>query len=366
MAKRQPLFMHLSVAEESREQESKGKYPKGKVGQLFDTFKANLPELTKVNLWFMLFVLPFFIAIVWGLPFYLNKVALQFNFSGNIGIGYPGASDDPILGQVALLRVYFYFFALLIPMFAVMGVGLAGMFNCAKKYMWGEEVKVTRCFFRGVKKYWWKTMLLMLVLGIIIFIGGAVVLGHVKLMLLGQATAWSWVFLIAVLLCLLPSLLAIQYMLPQVTIYDDIKLTQHVKNGYIFFFSMPLVSLVVFTIYAVPLVLIGTMPMFGMLVYLLTFMFGFVFFGLMDMALGMYAGETYITPLYNAKINQKLVIKNVKKRKYKDTKSVVTKATPKKDVAEVETKAEAKVNAPKTTNKSNKPYNPKKQKKNAK
>ena len=128
-----PILYKLVLAEETRSEDSKGRYPAGRVKQIFDIMRAEMSRLMWVNLWFFLFALPLMFVIIWLSPYLAQKVMDSFNFMGNLGIGYPGTVDSLSEGAIKLYDAYRLCYLAFVPACLFLAAGLAGLFNVCKK-----------------------------------------------------------------------------------------------------------------------------------------------------------------------------------------------------------------------------------------
>lgn len=296
-----PILKKLTLAPELRDEPSKGAYPGGRVRQIFAVFKAEMNSLMRVNMWFILYTIPLIALVIYFMPNMVNDVSLQFNFMGNIGIGYPGTSDSTVDGLLALYNVYKLMLWLAVPCLLIIAVGLSGLMNCCKKFMWGEKVKPTKDFYNGVKKYWWKYIAFTVVFALIIVAVGQTVLWHMGNMAADNAGAGSWIITIAVAVIGFLLLTVFCLLFPMICTYD-ISILNLFKNSLILDSQLLLFSVLMLIFGAIPLVLISTIEILGLLIYMLLFMFGFVFYGLAFTGFGQMAFDNITTPLYNASV----------------------------------------------------------------
>lgn len=296
-----PILRKLALAPELRDEPPKGAYPGGRIKQTFAVFRAEMNSIMRVNIWFILYTLPLIALLIYVMPLMVNNMLQKFNFMGNIGVGYPGTSDSITDAALALYGVYKNVLWLLVPCLVVMSIGLSGLFNCCKKYMWGEKVSPTKDFYSGVKKFWWKYLAAMSVFSLILVAGGQTVLWHMSNIAVGNGDALSWIVTVIVCLVCLALLTVFGILLPMICTYD-LSLLKLVKNALILDSQLILLSLMMLLFAALPVVLLLTVDILGFLIYMLMFMFGFAFYGLAFSGFGQLAFDNITTPLYNASV----------------------------------------------------------------
>ncbi len=298
------LYKKLSLAPEFRDEPSKGQYPKGRFRQVFDVFSAEMNTLMRVNLWFILFFIPFFAVLFYYMPYVKNEAVLLYNFMGNIGIGYPGGSDSAVQGVIAVYKAYQNVLYLLIPAFAISSVGLAGSFTCYRKYMWGEKVKsITKTFFGGVKKFWYKYLIVAIVDSLLVLAAGSTLIFFLTLNATGSANAGHWVMLIVVLLAAFLLLYVNMQLLPMLCTLD-LPLRKHLKNALIFSYKFAPIGIIIWILCVLPMLFIFMANSFlSMLIYMLIIMFGFVLYGLSFTGFAQLAIDNVLTPLYQLSIS---------------------------------------------------------------
>lgn len=125
----------------------------GRVRYMRQCFKANYTKMLMLSLLLLLFAAPAIVLIVLY-PSQASEATAHLNFSGNIGIGYPGSIDATAEGMAILYDLQFKLMAYLVPCIAFFGIGCAGAFYCARNVLWGVPLKLGKHFFRGIKLYW--------------------------------------------------------------------------------------------------------------------------------------------------------------------------------------------------------------------
>ena len=295
-----PILYKLVLAEETRSEDSKGRYPAGRVKQIFDIMRAEMSKLMWVNLWFFLFALPLMFVIIWLSPYLAQKVMDSFNFMGNLGIGYPGTVDSLSEGAIKLYDAYRLCYLAFVPACLFLAAGLAGLFNVCKKALWGENFKPTKDFFAGVKKYYFKMLALLIPVCLVVEGISQSILWLMILYADGASVAGAWVLVIAVSIAGIMLLVINLFAMPMTVAYD-MKLAGVYKNSLILASQMPVFGLLILAIVLIPVFLALFVPSIMILIYLLMIMFGFSFVGL---SVTSFAGITFdniITPLYQAR-----------------------------------------------------------------
>ncbi len=296
---RKPLFMYLTVAKENRQTEVKERHAGGKFAGLNRVYRAKMNDVMKVNLLFTLFAVPFLVLTVWALGYMLNLSDAKF-FIGGLGIDYhPGLNNELEQALISRLDVHAFYFALLIPAFTIMGLGLAGAMNVARKMFYGEEYKILKAFGQGIKKYWWKMMIVTTLLGAIVYACAITFIQFYKLDVYGLVTGgWYAILFFVVLFAVLFTLVLLQ-LAPQIVTYDTMKFSAMIKNSFILAIENFLPTLAFAVLIIAPILLVVYVNMFGILVYMIMFMFGFMYYIMANLQIGNYSFDLYLNPMYD-------------------------------------------------------------------
>lgn len=352
------LYKKLALGPELRSEEPKGKYPKGSIKKVIEIFSAEMNGLMRVNAWFLLFAVPLFVVVYWYSSYVSSAAILGFNFMGNIGMGYPGGSDDAVKGLIAVYHAYQNVLYLVLPAMMIASIGFCGSFNCYKSYMWGEKVeKVTKFFFRGVKKNWWKYLIVITFDALIVLALGSMLLWFLELRALSAATAGHWVLLIFVFIAGLLILYVNMQLLPMMSELD-VSFGKLIKNAIIFSIKMALFGLPLFIICLLPIGLFFVKSNFiGVMLGVVVLMFGFILYGLSFTAFSQVALDNVLTPLYMLSVAPKSEGRKSKKQKksYSDNNKQNVKDDSKKNIPAV-----VNVDADKPHNQPKQPKNDKK------
>lgn len=293
------IFKKLTLAPEIREEEKKNEYPGGRWKQIIDTMKAEQSGLMKVSLWLILYLLPLIAVLVYAIPVMVDKVAASYNFMGNVGVGYPGTSDSIIEAKTAIYDTYAKLVLLVVPCGVFLAAGLAGAFNCAKKYLWGEKVLPTKDFYLGIKRHYFKFLALTLVSAALVCGVAEVTIWLQKCRLTGNNQAVAWILTVLSYIVALLLLTVNVFAMPSAVTYK-ISLKNTVKNAVILDSRLLLISVGIVLMCCVPVVilLLGGGSILTFLVYVLMVMFGFSFVILSISALAQFSFDNVINPLY--------------------------------------------------------------------
>lgn len=314
-----PLYKKLSLGPEIRGEEPKGPYPRGRVKQVFDVFRAESSPLMRNNCWFLLFALPFFFVVYWCTNYFAGLAVSGFDFMGNIGMAYPGGADTLVQAQLAVYDAYQFVLYLLVPAIIVTAIGMAGAFSVIKSFMWGEKIeKVTKPFFRGVKKFWWKYLIVMTVNALLVLALGSTVIYFLKLRTVGAVTGGHWAMLIFVCIAEFLLLYVNMQLLPLLA-EVDLPFFKQVKDALIFSIKLAPIGLPLFLICLVPVALlfINNAAILIVIIVLLM-MVGLILYGLIFTAFSQWALDSVLTPLYIMEENKNSAVKNKNKKKKSD------------------------------------------------
>lgn len=314
-----PLYKKLSLGPEIRGEEPKGPYPRGRVKQVFDVFRAESSPLMRNNCWFLLFALPFFFVVYWCTNYFAGLAVSGFDFMGNIGMAYPGGADTLVQAQLAVYDAYQFVLYLLVPAIIVTSIGMAGAFSVVKSFMWGEKIeKVTKPFFRGVKKFWWKYLIVMTVNALLVLALGSTVIYFLKLRAVGAVTGGHWAMLIFVCIAEFLLLYVNMQLLPLLA-EVDLPFFKQVKDALIFSIKLAPIGLPLFLICLVPVALLFINNAAILIVIIvLMMMFGLILYGLIFTAFSQWALDSVLTPLYIMEENKNSAVKNKNKKKKSD------------------------------------------------
>ena len=229
------LLMNLTVDRDRRT--NTGEVEQHSVKHAFSVFSENLRKMLGMNLVYaFIFALPFlFCVFIWPMLaknyFFGNG---HYNFIGQVGIGYPGTVNTMAEGYKVLFEHYFRLYIPVLSASVVpMVFGLSGVFHCMRGYMWGENVRPLKSFFRGIKRLWKPFLATALVFGALmcgVLYGGY---WHISLLKAGAATAGSWVLFIFLILLTWFAVAVLFYLLPIFACYR-FKMKDALKNSVLF------------------------------------------------------------------------------------------------------------------------------------
>ena len=295
------LLMKLSLEKDQRT--NSGEVNQHSVRHAMSVFSDNLRKMFLTNIMYVLvFALPFlFLAFI--APALIKDWVFKtgdYNFMGQVGIGYPGEVNTMSEGYKVLFGHYFRIYipllsASVIPLF----VGLSGLFHCLRGYMWGENVRPVVSFFRGVKKLWKP----FLITGVVFaaFICG-VLYGatyHISLVKQGAANGGTVVLFIGMIVLTWLFVGVLTYLFPMFACYRY-KFFDAVKNSVILALVnwLPCLFTSAFTIGIFCLSFANTA--FNYIVLILLFIIGFAFLGGIWTSSAQKAFANFIIPQYES------------------------------------------------------------------
>lgn len=256
-------------------------------GRASEVFRGEISTMFKASLWFLIFTLPFILvyAVASG---YFEQYVLggTYNFMGNIGVGYPGGGDS-IAESVAnlLWNVKQPVFMMLAGAGIISSFGLAGVFYCAKRsYFQDNYKKITRTYWMGFAKYWWKFALMASVSVLIILAMGTALIYLLKQQTLGSISAGAYCGVIFSFLVGVPLLTIPMVMMGLFTSYE-LTFKDSFKNALVIIVNCPIAVVIVGIGSALPLCLFAVGKAIGIIVYLVMAAGGFMFMALMWTAL---------------------------------------------------------------------------------
>lgn len=197
-------------------------------------FSENLRKMLLMNVVYtFIFALPFlFCVFIWpNLAKDYFFTTGNYNFIGHIGIGYPGVVNTMAEGYTHLFHHYFtVYIPVLTASIVWMVFGLSGLFHCMRGYMWGENVRPVKSFFRGIKRLWKPFLVTAIVFGAFmcgLFYGA---FWHISLMKTTGATGGSWTLFIFLIIFGWAAISLLYYLLPMFACYR-FKMKDALKNS---------------------------------------------------------------------------------------------------------------------------------------
>ncbi|MDR3216192.1 MAG: hypothetical protein LBT55_02095 [Clostridiaceae bacterium] len=250
------LFLKMSTAPEETDAPKKELPAKGRLKYVFGVFRAETNTLFRVNLLVILSLIPLGFLFFYYLPGQLNAVAAGFNFMGGIGIGYPEAVSSAAESQIAVYNVYQIFLLLATPCVWLFGVTLSGLnYICRKLLQKDKPAKLGKSFFTGIKKYWFNTLLTIVLFSLIALGVGSLVIYLLKNIAAGTATVGTWFAVIVPSLIALPILMLPLFMLPM-SVFYRLSFKDILKNSVILLIKFPLFAVIIALVSVAPLVLV--------------------------------------------------------------------------------------------------------------
>lgn len=261
--------MEITAAEAKRL-----KLPTTRRQQFWDILKNQLGNLTKLNLLSMLLALPFLALVFVFIPVVKQGVGMSFDFTGNLGIGYPGSVSDMVTAEVAVLQSTVPLLLLLIPCITLLAFPFAGLTYSIRNMVWGESISVRVDYWKGIKAGWKQYLLTFFILSILItsFVY-AFMLFNIQVAM-GMADAFGYIALIVAILGILIVAGVSVFMLPAMTMYN-LRWHKHVKNGVLLFVATFPQTMGILLLTVAPF-LIGMLigSIFEMLIYMLVILLG--------------------------------------------------------------------------------------------
>lgn len=222
--------------------------------------------------------LVFILVFVVAQPFFENYVmGSGYNFNNFGVIAYPVV--DSISGATARLywEVYQPFLMMLAGAGIIVAPFIAGLFYCAKRaYHQDFYKKVTRTFFMGFAKYWWK-FLITATVGILIALAmGTALIWHLQQQQLGTASAGSVVAVVFSFLIGAPLLTVPMVMMSLFTTYG-LSLKNAFKDALVVIANNPFMTIICGIMSAAPLLLLMINQIFAIIICVAMLLAGFTF-----------------------------------------------------------------------------------------
>lgn len=316
------LLSKLKVAKDRRQFEPAA-IPCGRIRYLRLLYSVNMPAMNKVNILYILFVLPFLAVYSLVKPLLENTVIAKYNFSGNIGIGYHMEAVDSIAAcKIELVGAYYELSLYLLPCIFLMGIASAGLFYVMRNFAWRVAVdKPGRAFFKGIKMYLPQFSVIFLVVDAMIF-GVASYAKFFAIRYFSEtAGAGEWIGLIAIGIVAIYVFISLIELLPMVCAYK-FNLFDSLRNSAILGLYFAPMSLFVAALFVIPLAIIFAGSQFlALMLLVLLCMFGFTLYSLMWTVYGHYTFDLSINYMYNE-------LNSPKKDKDKDIERKKAQAVP--------------------------------------
>jgi len=296
------LLLKLSIDRDRRT--NKGEVEQHSVKHAFKVYSENLGKMLLMNLVYaFIFALPFmFCVFIWPMLLKSDVFARgNYNFIGQIGIGYPGVVNTMAEGYKVLFKEYFHLYIPLLSASIVpMVFGLSGVFHCMRGYMWGENVRPVKSFFRGIKRLWKPFLIVAVAFGAIMcgVLYGA--FWHISLLKTGADFAGSWILFIFLIIFVWVMVAILYFLLPIFACYR-FSLKDSLKNSSLLFLILWPGALFAsaFSIGLFMLSLAGTV--FNFLIAILFLGLGFTFLAALWTSCAQKAFGNYILPQFESR-----------------------------------------------------------------
>lgn len=219
--------------------------------------RGEMMTLFKASLYFIAFTLPFILVLAVASGYFEDYVlGGLYNFMGDIGVGYPGGGDS-IAASTARLYwdVYQPIMMMLAGALIIGSFGMAGHFYCAKRSYFQDYYKrITRTFWIGFAKYWWKFIVTATVGVLIMLAMGTSVLYLLQQQVSGLADAGAYCIVVFTFLIGAPLLTIPMVMISLFASYQ-LTFVQAFKNALVIVVNCPLVVAVVGVVSLAPILL---------------------------------------------------------------------------------------------------------------
>ena len=283
---------------------------KGRIKQFFSTLTTHPLQTLLINLLGVLFWAPLIVVFTFILPEIAEKAVLNgYEFVGGLGIGY-GATDPDVIRQ-AIEAVYktriFYVGCYLIPCIMFASIGMAGVYNCMRNLLWEVECKTLKHFFLGIKRHWYKFLIVFTVLGAVA-VGFIIPLLEVRMDFVAgnaQNAGW-WVMLIFMGLVALFAIMYAMILVPMLVTYKYdqkwyVNLGICLKNAAIIVCISPLQIMIVSILVSAPMALC-LVPSIAWVMVAIVAIYGIVFYTVLSIAYSQFYSDNYIYYLYNRNV----------------------------------------------------------------
>ena len=295
---------------------------KGRIKQTFSVVSAHPVKVLLISLIGTLFWAPLIAVFLYVLPYIINNSVLaNYAFTGSLGIGY-GASTAGEIAE-AITAIYTtrinYTLYYLVPCIVFAGLGMSGVYNCLRNMLWDVECNIIKDFFKGVKRHWYKFVIVYLVLAALA-LGFIIPLLNIRMCAaIGtSASAGWWVMLIVFGILSLAGAMYAMILVPQLVTYKYDK-TWYVnfgiclKNSAIMLCISPLQIFIMTIVFAAPLML-SFVSSIATVVIIVLALYGIAIYVLMNIAYSQFFADNYIYFLYSHNLEE------AKKREAKEAK----------------------------------------------
>ena len=233
-------------------------YPDTYFKRALAVFRGEFVTLLKAAVWFIIFTLPFIVAIAWFAGYFEEMVlGGTYNFMGDFGVGFPGGADNI---AVAVSRLYWDVKApvvcILAGTFIIGSLGLAGLFYCVKRSFFQDVYKrVTRTYWMGFAKYWWKFLVTMTFAALVALAMTISILNLLSRQSLGTAGAGDYCAVVFSFVFGAP-LLTLPMVMAGLFASYELNFLQTLKNAIVIIVNTPIVVALVGVVSTAPLLLL--------------------------------------------------------------------------------------------------------------
>ncbi len=231
------------------------KLPTTRKQQFWDIIKNQLAKLVKANLLTVLIGIPFVFLVLIVFPAISEAIGASFNFTGNMGIGYPGSQmSSEADASIAVMMGTTPLMLALIPAIGLLGIPFAGLMYVVRNMVWGENVTVGQDYLKGIKTGWKQYLVVFFVLGFII---SAVVLSIRLFNIQSLQENVDALGIAAVILAIIGMLMVagiVLYLLPTMSMYK-MKLRKLIKNAALLSLAMLPMTIGMLLLTALPFLL---------------------------------------------------------------------------------------------------------------
>lgn len=336
----------------------KKEYPEGYFKKASAVVRSEFSLLIKGALWFAPAALVFMLTFLVAEPFFESYVmGSGYNFMTGIGVGaYPGGDNIALSVAKLYWDVYQPFLMMLAGAAIIVSPFIAGLFYCAKRAYYQDFYKrVTRTFFMGFAKYWWK-FLVTATAGILIALAmGTALIYQLQQQQLGTANAGSMAAVVLSFIVGAPLLTVPMVMMSLFTTYG-LSLKDAFKDALVVIANNPVMTVICGVLSAAPLLLLMINNIFAIIICVAMLIVGFIFWAQCWVAMAD-RGMTKCKALKSYTDKKKAFALRAQKGGAAKGKGAAVYPANERDRAQAQTKRPAQKQAPK-------PYvNPKKKKK---
>ena len=273
------------------------KLPTTRKQQFWDLLKTQLANIFKLNMLTILIGIPFLFLVFIMFPAVTEAIGAEFDFTGNIGIGYPGTVSDKINAEISVLMRTTPLMLMMIPAIGLLGIPFAGLMYVLRNMVWGESVSVGADYLKGIKSGWKQYLVVFFVLGFVI----SALLMVIRMFNIQSLQGTTDFFSTAAFILSIIGMLMIAgitlYLLPMMSMYN-MKLRKMIRNA-------GLLSLAMFPM-TIGIILLTALP------FILGYLFGAQFMAIMIMAL-IFIGVAVLMLMWTVYV-QYVLDKSVNKR----------------------------------------------------